>query len=73
MQNIRPLLQPYSETLSMFWDFEEKWKKKFCLCQLTKNCGVFFTRCMLVSKVSTYMAQDLQGTYYVLEQHLKAK
>lgn len=28
MQNIHPVLQPYLETLTMFWDFEEKKKKK---------------------------------------------
>lgn len=32
MQNIHPVLQPYLETLSMFWDFEEK-KKKLCSMQ----------------------------------------
>lgn len=51
-QNINPVLQPYLETLTMFWDFEEKKEKK---------------NIMLVCTVSTYMAQDLQATYIVLE------
>lgn len=44
MQNIHPVLQPYLETLSMFWDFEEKKSKKyiFWLWLLTKKIVWFF-------------------------------
>lgn len=44
MQNIHPVLQPYLETLSMFWNFEEKKGKKIYLIMITnqKTWGFFY-------------------------------
>lgn len=44
MQNIHPVLQPYLETLSMFWDIEKKKEKIHILIMITnkKKCVFFF-------------------------------
>lgn len=77
MQNIHPVLWQDLKTQHVL-RFKKKKKGTNIFyvwlptCQ--KKCSIFFlTRFMLVSMVSIYMAQDLQGTYPVLEQLLKAK
>lgn len=77
MQNIHPVLRLDLKTQHVL-RFKKKKKVQTYFrydCQLaSKNVGFFFlARFMLVSMVSIYMAQDLQGNYPVLEQLLKAK